>query len=521
MISKLSRRSFATLQATKIDINKGNRPSLSGFWMPFTDHDRFKKNPKIISRADGMYYYTEDNDQILDGTSGLWCSNAGHNRQVINDAVKAQLNQLDFVPNFNITSPAPIRFAEKLIEEAAPTKDITEVFFTNCGSTAVDTALKIALHYQKARGLSGKTRIISRERGYHGVNFGGISVGGIMANRKYFANSLVPNIDHLSHTHSPNPYFKGPNSPNSTTDVPPTQGQLSSPIGSTFPRFVRGQPPEADHLYVEFDRMLQLHDPSTIAAVIVEPVAGSTGVLPPPVNYLETLQAFCKKHDILFIVDEVITGFGRLGSNIFASANFNLNPDLIICAKGLTNAVVPAGAVLVNKKIMEVMNSDAHLKNNANIMANPAFSGNGIPGLDMSHGYTYSGHPLAMAAGLANLQVFKEDNLLQRGQEMSKPFEDMLHSLSNLPHVSDVRNIGMMGAVEFNNYVEPESGIVLPTARPMDVYDRCFKKGLLVRASGNAIALSPPLIVNEDEIKRMGAIIAEAIEESSRELKLI
>lgn len=440
------------------------RPSLGGFWMPFTDHDRFKKQPKMFSRADGVFFYTEDGREIYDSASGLWCVNAGHNNKKIVAAVQEQAGKLDYAPCFNAGHRLPITMAQKLLE-LVPNRNFQEVFFTMCGSTAVDTSLKIALAYQRARGQGQRVKFLGRERGYHGVNFGGISVGGIMANRKNYSGNLLPNIDHLPHTHS-------------LKDM----------------AFSRGLPKWGAHLADDLEKLIQFHDPTTIAAVMIEPVAGSTGVLVPPEGYLQKVQEICKKYDILLIFDEVITGFGRVGGS-FATEKFNVTPDMITCAKGLTNAMVPAGAVICNGKLMDAIHSAAH--------QNPETQ------IELFHGYTYTGHPLAMAAGLATLEVYKEMKLFERTDELAPYFEEQLHSLKGLPNIIDIRNYGLMGAVEF----APIPGA--PVKRAMDIFDRCFEHGMFVRAAGNALAFSPPLISEKKHIDRLVDTLARSVKESA------
>jgi len=360
----------------------------------------------------------------------------------------------------------PFEFSRKLID-LLPGRGFGNVFFTMCGSTAVDTSLKIALQYHRSRGNASKSMFIGRERGYHGVGFGGISVGGIVTNRKAFSGNLLPKVDHLPHTHS-----------------------------LEHMAFSRGLPEWGVHLADELERLVTLHDASNIAAVIVEPVAGSTGVIMPPVGYLKRLKAICQKHDILLIFDEVITGFGRVG-NSFATAQFDVTPDLITCAKGLTNAVVPAGAVI----------AQSHVYDSIMDGANKAGSGTTI---ELFHGYTYSGHPLSMAAGLATLEVYHEQKLFEKANLLGQYWEDALHSLKGLPHVIDIRNCGLMGAVEFA--AVPGH----PTKRAVDIFDRCFAKGLLVRNTGSTIAFSPPLICEKEHIDFLANTFADAIIESSK-----
>jgi beta-alanine--pyruvate transaminase len=438
------------------------------YWMPFTHNRGYKSKPKLLHRAEGMHYYLEDGTKILDGSSGLWCVNAGHGNKKIVEAIQKQAGKLDYASSFNIGHQLPFDFARKLLE-LVPNRGYGQVFFTMCGSTAVDTSLKIALAYHRARGNGTKTRFIGRERGYHGVGFGGISVGGISPNKKIYNGALLPNVDHLPHTHS----YK---------DM----------------AFSKGQPEWGTHLADELERLVTLHDASTIAAVIVEPVAGSTGVLVPPVGYLEKLQQICNKHDILLIFDEVITGFGRLGSSM-AVEKFNVTPDMITCAKGMTNAAVPAGAVICHKKLYD------------GIMENAEREGAGTT-IELFHGYTYGGHPLAMAAGIATLEVYEEEGLFQRAADMAPYFEKGLHSLKGLPNVVDIRNIGMMGAVE----LQPVAGELMK--RSFDVFNRCFDKGVMVRVSGSTCAYSPPLICEKSHVDQMINTLHDSIIASAKEM---
>ncbi|WP_184722164.1 aspartate aminotransferase family protein [Caulobacter sp.] len=419
---------------------------LDAYWMPFTANRRFKAHPRLLASASGMHYRTPDGREILDGTSGLWCVNAGHDRPKIREAIQKQAATMDFAPSFNLGHPLAFQFASRLAQITPPGLD--RIFFTNSGSESVDTALKIALAYHRARGKGTKTRLIGRERGYHGVGFGGISVGGIPKNRMYFG-SLLTGVDHLPHTH----------------------GQP----GNTF---AKGQPEHGAELADELERIVALHDASNIAAVIVEPVAGSAGVLVPPKGYLERLRAICDKHDILLIFDEVITGFGRLGA-AFAAERFGVTPDLICMAKGLTNAAVPAGAVAASRKIYDAM-----------------LEGADAP-IELFHGYTYSAHPLACAAGLATLETYREEDLFARAAGIEGYWQDALHSLADARHVVDIRNLGLIGGIE----LEPRPGA--PTARATEAFETCFDQGLLVRVTGDIIALSPPLILEKAHIDRI------------------
>jgi beta-alanine--pyruvate transaminase len=418
---------------------------LEAFWMPFTANRQFKAHPRLLVSAEGMHYKDAEGHKILDATAGLWCVNAGHCRTRIVEAVQKQVAELDFAPGFQMGHPGPFRLAQRVAEIApAPLK---HVFFTNSGSESVDTALKIALAYHRVRGEGGRQRLIGRERGYHGVGFGGMAVGGIANNRKFFGVGL-PGVDHLPHTHD-----------------------------LAHNAFSRGEPEWGAHLADSLEAIVTLHDRSTIAAVIVEPVAGSTGVLIPPKGYLKRLREICDKHQLLLIFDEVITGFGRLGAP-FASQYFDVVPDMITLAKGLTNATVPMGAVLVRDEIY-----DAFMK--------------GPEGIELFHGYTYSGHPLACAAGNAALDIYEEEGLLTRAAELARSWEDALHQLKGLPHVIDVRNLGLVGAIE----LEPIPG--KPTERAVSVFRQAFDKGVLIRTTGDTIALSPPLVVEKGQIDQI------------------
>jgi beta-alanine--pyruvate transaminase len=417
----------------------------AAFWMPFTANRQFKKAPRLLARAEGMYYWTPEGRQVLDGTSGLWCVNAGHCRPKIVEAVQKQVAQMDFAPTFQMGHPAAFEFAERLARVAPP--GFSRVFFTNSGSESADTALKIALAYQRARGEPGRYRLIGRERGYHGVNFGGMAVGGITANKKFFGPG-VAGVDHIRHTHDP-----------------------------ARNAFSRGQPKHGVEFADEFERLCVLHDPSTIAALIVEPVAGSAGVLVPPVGYLERLREICTRHGILLIFDEVITGFGRLGKP-FGSQRFNVMPDLFTTAKGLTNATVPMGAVFVKDEIFQTFMQ-------------------GPEGIEIFHGYTYSGHPLACAAGIATLDVFEEEGLLTRAASIEKHWEERAHALKGAPHVIDIRNCGLMAAIE----LEPRAG--QPGKRGYEVFVKAFEAGVLIRVTGDTIALSPPLIADKSHLDQI------------------
>ena len=428
--------------------------TLEHFWMPFTANRQFKADPRILVSASGMHYTDNQGREILDGTSGMWCVNAGHGRQKIVDAIKQQAESVDYLPAFQWGHPGAFDLSSKLANLLPG--DLDYLFYGNSGSEAVDTALKIALAYHQLRGESQRTRLIGRERGYHGVGIGGTSVGGISNNRKQFG-TLLPSVDHLPHTHD-----------------------------LTEMAFSRGQPTWGGHLADDLKRIVALHDPSTIAAVIVEPVAGSTGVLVPPKGYLEKLRTLCDEYGILLIFDEVITGFGRLGDP-FAADYFGIVPDMLTMAKGLTNATVPMSAVAVRSEIY-----DTFMQGPPNM-------------IELFHGYTYSAHPLACAAGLATIEVFLEDDLFSRSKDLAATWELALHSLKGLPNVIDIRNIGLMGAVEL---VPRENA---PTARAFDIYLACYEKGLLVRQTGDVIAMSPPLIVSEEQINEIINILGDCI----------
>ncbi len=427
---------------------------LDAYWMPFTANRQFKQAPRLLARAEGMHFWTPENRQILDGIAGLWCVNAGHARPKIVNAIREQAGEMDFAPPFQMGHPKAFELAQRLVELTPA--GINRVFYTNSGSEAVETALKMAIAYHRVRGEGARTRLIGRERGYHGVNFGGISVGGILANRKMFG-TLLAGVDHIRHTHDP-----------------------------ARNAFTKGQPEHGAELADDLERLIALHDASTIAAVIVEPVAGSTGVLVPPKGYLERLRSICDKHGILLIFDEVITGFGRLGSP-FAATHFGVTPDLMCVAKGITNGSVPMGAVFAKQFIQDAfMNGPEHL-------------------IEFFHGYTYSAHPLACAAALGTLDTYADDGLLTRGATMAKSFENALHSMRELPNVIDVRNIGLVGGVELAS-IPGEPG-----KRAFSVFLDCWEKGLLIRTTGDTIALSPPLIIEEQHIAQIVETLSGAI----------
>jgi beta-alanine--pyruvate transaminase len=427
---------------------------LDSFWMPFTSNRQFKAAPRMLVAAKDMHYTAADGHAVLDGAAGLWCCNAGHGRQKIIEAVQHQVAQLDFAPTFQMGHPKAFEAASRLA--ALLPGDLDRIFFTNSGSESIDTALKIALAYHRARGEGSRTRLIGRERGYHGVGFGGISVGGIVNNRKWFGG-LLTGVDHMPHTHN-----------------------LEQNA------FTRGQPAWGAHLADELERIVTLHDASTIAAVIVEPVAGSTGVLVPPQGYLKRLREICDKHGILLIFDEVITGFGRLGSS-FAAEHFDVQPDLMAMAKGITNGVIPMGAVAARESVYQ-----AFMQGPENAM-------------ELFHGYTYSGHPIAAAASIATLDIYREEGLFERAAEIAPYFEDAAHSLKGLPNVIDIRNIGLVAGIE----LAPRPG--KPGARAYEAFVKCFEQGLLIRVTGDTIALSPPLIIERHHIDEMFGLIAKVL----------
>ncbi|HEX2581350.1 MAG TPA: aspartate aminotransferase family protein [Dongiaceae bacterium] len=429
--------------------------NLEAFWMPFSANRQFKSKPRLLVEAKNMYYTSIEGRKILDATAGLWCVNAGHGRKEISEAVARQIEQMDYAPAFQMGHPAAFELASRLA--ALMPGGLDHVFFTNSGSESVDTALKIALAYHRIRGQGSKQRLIGRERGYHGVGFGGISVGGIVSNRKHFG-TLLAGVDHLPHTH----------------DIEKNA-------------FSRGQPPHGAHLADELERIVALHDASTIAAVIVEPVAGSTGVLVPPKGYLERLRAICDRHDILLIFDEVITGFGRLGAP-FGVDYFGVVPDLVTTAKGLTNGAIPMGAVFAKKQIY-----DAFMQNAAENM------------IELFHGYTYSAHPIACAAGLAALEIYKREGLFEKGSVLGQYWEDALHALKGIRNVIDIRNLGLIGAIE----LAPIPG--KPTARAFKAFLDAYEKGLLIRTTGDIIAMSPPLIVEKPDIDKIFDILSDVL----------
>ncbi|WP_112321168.1 aspartate aminotransferase family protein [Oceanibium sediminis] len=427
---------------------------LRAFWMPFTANRQFKSAPRMLVSAEGMHYTSADGRQILDGTAGLWCVNAGHKRPKIVKAIQEQAEELDYAPAFQMGHPKVFELANRLVDLAP--EPFEHAFFTNSGSESVETALKIALAYHRAKGEGQRFRLIGRERGYHGVNFGGISVGGIVPNRKMFG-TLLTGVDHLPHTHD-----------------------------LARNAWTRGQPEHGAELADELERIVGLHGPETVAAVIVEPMAGSTGVLMPPKGYLERLRAITKKYGILLIFDEVITGFGRLGAP-FAAEYFDVMPDMIVCAKGLTNGVIPMGAVLTTAEIHDAfMQGPEHM-------------------IELFHGYTYSGNPMACAAGLGTLETYADEGLLTRAAELGPYWEDALHSLKGLPNVIDIRNMGLIGAIE----LEPIAGA--PTQRAFSAFLKAYEKGCLIRTTGDIIALSPPLIIEKAHIDQLIGTLADVL----------
>ena len=432
---------------------------MDAFWMPFSANRQFKHTPRLLASAEGMYYQSTDGRQILDGTGGLWCCNAGHGRQRIIDAVQQQIATLDFAPTFQMGHPLPFVLAERLAAIAPDT--LNHVFFTNSGSESVDTALKIALAYHRARGEGQRTRLIGREKGYHGVGFGGISVGGLPNNRKWYGNGLS-GVYHLRHTLD---------------------------IGRNA--FSRGLPQHGMELAEDLERLVALHDASTIAAVIIEPIAGSAGVIIPPDGYLKRIREICDKYGILLIFDEVITGYSRIGK-AFAAQRFNVTPDLITTAKGLSNGCVPMGAVFIADKV------------------HGAFMSGPENMIDLFHGYTYSGHPLACAAALATLDIYAEENLFEKAISLEQYWEAAIHQLKGLPNVIDIRNFGLIGAIE----LAPREG--KPGTRAYDVFTKCFhEKDALIRVTGDVIALSPPLILEKEHIDTLFSKIADAIRETA------
>ena len=441
-------------------VNMKDEPVLDNFWMPFTANRQFKAAPRLLASAEGMYYTDVDGNRVLDGTAGLWCCNAGHGRKKISQAVERQLSTMDFAPTFQMGHPIAFDFASKLakIAPGGPDNRLDRVFFTGSGSESVDTALKIAIAYQRAIGQGTRTRVIGREKGYHGVGFGGISVGGLVNNRRMFPQ--IP-ADHMRHT-----------------------------LDIERNAYSKGLPEHGIELADDLERLVQLHGAETIAAVIVEPMSGSAGVILPPKGYLQKLRATADKYGILVIFDEVITGFGRLGTP-FATDYFGVVPDLVTTAKGLTNGTIPMGAVFASRKVYDGLMVGAE---NA---------------IELFHGYTYSGHPVACAAGIATLEIYEEEGLLTRAAELADYWQDALHSLKGIPHVVDIRNLGLVGAIE----LAPRDGA--PGTRAYDVFVDCFKTGLLVRVTGDIIALSPPLIVEKSQIDLIVSTIGDALKRAA------
>ena len=426
----------------------------SAYFMPFSMNRQFKKAPRLLARAEGMYYYTPEGRKILDGTSGLWCVNAGHCRKQIVEAVQRGVATLDYAPPFQMAHPLSFQFAER-IAPLLPS-GMSKIFFTNSGSESVDTALKLALAYHRVRGEGHRVRLIGREKGYHGVNFGGTAVGGIVGNRKIFG-ALVTGVDHMRHTHD-----------------------LAKNA------FSRGQPKHGAELAEDLERLCQLHDPSTIAAVIVEPVACSAGVFVPPVGYLQKLREICDKHGILLIFDEVITAWGRLGRP-FASERFGVIPDLITTAKGITNGTVPMGAVMMKESLYQAF------------MTGPENA------VEVPHGYTYSAHPLACAAGMGTMDVYEAEGLLTRVETLEKAWEEAAHALRDCPNVVDIRNIGLIAAIE----LAPRDGKV--GARGLEAHLKAFEKGLYMRVTADTIALAPPLIIQKSEMEQLFGTVREVL----------
>ncbi|WP_020410882.1 aspartate aminotransferase family protein [Hahella ganghwensis] len=426
---------------------------LDAFWMPFTANRQYKANPRLLVAASGMHYETQDGRKIIDGTAGLWCVNAGHSRQEITEAVSRQIATMDYGPSFQMGHPLPFELANRLVRHTP--QGINKVFFTNSGSESVDTALKIALAYHRAKGEGQRTRLIGREKGYHGVGFGGISVGGLVNNRRVFG-TLLNGVDHMRHTLLPENAFS------------------------------RGIPKQGAELVSDLERMIALHGADTIAAVIVEPVAGSAGVILPPEGYLERLREITRQHGILLIFDEVITGFGRVGQ-AFAANRFGVTPDIITTAKGLTNGAIPMGAVFVSEHIYD------------------AFMNGAEEMIELFHGYTYSGHPVAAAAGIATLDIYEKEGLFERTLELESYWEDALHSLKGLPNVVDIRNIGLVGAVE----LAPRDKVGV---RGYEIFNHCYwKEDALVRCTADTIAMSPPLIIEKEQIDQLIERLAKSI----------
>ncbi len=444
------------MNAVTENVSLTNDLDMTNYWMPFTANKQFKAAPRLLKSAKGMYYTTVDGRKVMDGCAGLWCVNAGHGREEIIEAVHNQMMEMDYAPSFQMGHPLAFEAATKVAEVMPAGLD--RIFFANSGSEAVDTALKIALAYHRARGEGQRTRLIGRERGYSGVGFGGISVGGIVSNRKAYSANLIPGVDHISHTHS-----------------------------IEHMAYSQGQPAWGAHLADDLERLVALHDASTIAAVIVEPVAGSTGVLIPPQGYLQRLRDICTKHGILLIFDEVITGFGRVGAAT-ASEYFGVTPDLLTMAKAINNAAIPMSAVAASRQVHDAI-----------VNAGP---GNAI---ELFHGYTYSAHPTAAAACIAAQDIYKREGLFARANQMAPKFQAAIHALRGEPHVKDIRNLGLMGAVELNS----RDGA--PGTRAYDAFLKCLEKGVMVRFTGDILAFSPPLIVTDAQIDEIFATVKAAL----------
>ncbi len=433
---------------------------LDAFFMPFTPQRSFKRKPRVIAKSKGMHYYTDDGREMLDAAAGLWCVNAGHNHPKIVTAIQKQAAELDYAPNFSCSHPLAFKAASLLCAEMPG--DIDHVFYSNSGSEAVDTAVKIALAYHRARGKGTKTKFISRERSYHGVNMTGVSLGGLYYNRQAFAGAVMPGVDFLPQTWN-------------------LEKQAYS----------KGQPEWGGHLADELEKLITLHCAENVAAVFIEPVAGSTGVLPPPKGYLEKIAAICKKHDILLVFDEVITAWGRLGYAT-AAERFNILPDIITSAKGINSGTVPMGATFVRKGIYDTLNEG------------PEYASS------IMHGYTYSGHPLACASAIATLEVYKEENLFERARKLEKHFENEIHALKGAPHVIDIRNIGLMGAVELDPGTRNAPHEM---SRALETFDRMFfEENVMGRITANVLAFSPPLIATEDDISEIFRRFRRALE---------
>ncbi len=431
---------------------------LESFWMPFTASRSYKDSPRFIVSARGVHYQDSNGHEVLDASAGLWCVNAGHHREHINQAIADQLGELDFAHSFNSGHPHAFNYASRLVKHFPD--PINHVFFTNSGSESVDTALKIALSYHKIKGEGSRQRLIGREKAYHGMGFGGVSVGGLVKNRQSFG-SLLPGTDHIRHT-----------------------------LDIERNRFSRGLPEHGVELAEDLQRLVDLHGADNIAAVIVEPVAGAGGVIMPPAGYLQRLRELCTEHGILLIFDEVITGFGRLGG-MSASEKFGVIPDIITTAKGITNATVPMGAVFVSKTIYDTFMSIDE------------------PGVELSHGYTYSGHPVACAAGNATLDIYEKEGLFNRVNDLGDHWMDTMLSLRDLPNLIDIRTLPLIGAVEF----APIPGS--PGQRGADIAKRCYEKGLWCRNILDALVMSPPLVITEDQITFMFETIREAATEAA------